>query len=462
MDKIDKILTEIVLFFRYFLRTYFNIVFRPRNFFLHHIENKSNELTNFINYITFLLISTFLLIFAVNIFPLFANFFQIYTKKFSMLLLTFIELDARQIVIITLPTSLFIYLYTKLNSLLIRRTDFRLSYARLISYLISSFFLTYFFSFLFLITASKMYFFLMSHIGIENTDVIEKIASSIIWVIIVLYSLYVIVFPTYSLFKIIRSKTKHLKIPILTAFSIVILVGVSVFIGVKQKEYDKIFDPLKSYEIDIKFMAINGGANITFKNETRPETRGGKEDISPPLKKDILFAPKDKSSMYIYLDMIVTNNSPDLIMLTPMKCATLTIDSRNEMNSSVSVVEKIILDLVTKDLDFSYLDSLEKPYVQDCLMLFPGETQWLHLKGAVTTEVYRKLSYIYVFKIDKEFSNYYYQVELNSSIKRSDKYDRTINFISKPIDLKIQDFKPDSTMANDMKKSIESAQNNTN
>jgi len=224
-----------------------------------------------------------------------------------------------------------------------------------------------------------------------------------------------------------------------------ILLAVSYQIGVKQKDYDKIFDPLKSYEIDMKFMALNGNVNITYKNIMRPESFGSNVTISKPERRDTAIAKKNNGDNYLFLDLVITNKSPYLIMLKPKKCATLIVEQSIKFNSSLKSPENTTIDLVTKDLDFNYLDSLEKANVQNSLMFFPGETQWLHLKGFVSPENYKKLSYIKVIS-DSLKIQYSYQVALNCEIVRNAKLERELRCRSDIFSLQIQDFVPDTLL----------------
>lgn len=467
----DKILSDIINFFRTFLRTYHTIIKNPNIFFKDIIENSPQQNISYSNPITFLLISTFLLIFAINIFPLFANIFHLYSKKFSTLILTLLELDARQIIIITLPTSIIIYFYTKVISIFIKRIDFKKSFSKIISYLIASFYLTYFFSFLFLISTSKLYFFLRSNFYVFNINLFNIYIPWIIWILIISISGYCIFNPLIVLFKTIKLKSKKVKLPLLTSFSIILLVLITIFIGIKQKEYDKIFDPLKSYEIEFKFSSPDENSYISFKQISRFDIKGGVSTENVFKKnnsithKEVLEANVDnRVKNFLIMDMIITNKSPELVILKPQECCYLIINSNDKIKFNDDKRPLIKLPLITNELDFKYIsciDSLGKQHIQDKIMLFPGETQWLHLSGIIDSLTYSKLCNIYLLQNDSNFNNYSFKIELCKQKSESDYSERPINKISTYTKLNINNFIPNLSLASQYQKLIiNEAENN--
>jgi len=462
MDKIENILKEILRFFKNYVNSYQAILTEPYNFFKVLIEDNKEENPHYLNPYIFLLISTFLLIFAVNIFPILSNFLTLYPYRFSTLLLTFLEMDAKKVIIITLPTALLIYSYNKFISFFINRYDFKHCYSSLISYLIGSLYLTYFVCFFLLIVFSKSYQFINSFpIEIIN-ELDKKYVTRIIWHFLLIFASFAIFYPIYSFFKIIRTKTSKLKIPFLTTVSLLFLITLTVVIAIKQKDYDKIFDPLKSYEVSFTFPELQNKSAIYFRNISRDDMGGGYTKSKSGKNDTLVFIDSSKNEdIYsgmncLYLNVILTNNSPEILILNPLHLSDLVITNSKGLDTLV------IFPLKYEELDVSnnvLIDSLKKTSIQDRIIFFPGETQWFHLSCKLDTTYLSKLSYYYFIENDSSFKNLKCRIIINNQQSSMDNPERPINTTSRLKALVINGFRGNRERAEQYEKYLKSIDN---
>jgi len=114
------------------------------------------------------------------------------------------------------------------------------------------------------------------------------------------------------------------------------------------------------------------------------------------------------------LDLIITNNSDEVLFFSPKECATIYI------GDSITKITKQELIVITLN-DTTFLNSGFSEY-ENKLIFKPGETQILNLQTKLDKETFLKLSNLYK-KENDNFTNTEFSSKLNFYIPNEDLID---------------------------------------
>lgn len=251
MNKIDDAIQQLLIFGKNFFKTFFNVLFRPYEFFDDVINGKKEKEVTRVNSLTYLLLSTFVFVFTINakrlsllifkesrfqyekygmffsdyfeksfncfnslihfqfdeyykyLFSLNQPFFkfQLYNAPLQNITSSLFSISFEKLVLLTLPIVVSIYLFSKLLSCLLKDKSIRKNFTEIVSYINSTIFLYYFFIFLLLIFYTKIIYYFISQ---ENINAII-ILSALFWIPVILVSVYFLVNAFFAVQKILDS-----------------------------------------------------------------------------------------------------------------------------------------------------------------------------------------------------------------------------------------------------------------
>lgn len=390
MNKIDDAVQSILEFGKNFFKTFFNIVFKPFRFFDDIINDNSNFPRT--NYLTYLLLAAFVFVMTINTKPLTELLitnseikFRLYNPGFQKIFNSMFTVSFDKLILIALPIVTFTYLIAKLLSLLFKDNDgnykdMRKKFIEIVSYFNGTFFLYYFMVFLFVVVFSRIY---NNYFELGR----EKGVAAVMWIFIFIFTLLIIVRLLLSVSRLMTVENKTRR-----RFNILILISTFGFlflyyqIAKEQKNFDPMLNPSKPRKAEFSYIPSD---NMSFLRM---------EKISGP------------ESSLLKFDLIITNNSDELLILNPYKsdCVSLFIgDSTDISNPNADKINLIILSLYDLTLsDFKNYDYENK------LIFKPGESQVLNLQCHLDSSNYKKLNYIYKNR-DNSFYKYKFYTKLN-------------------------------------------------
>ncbi|HMS64482.1 MAG TPA: hypothetical protein PKD83_04415 [Ignavibacteria bacterium] len=471
MNKIDDAIQQLLIFGKNFFKTFFNVLFRPYEFFDDVINGKKDKEVTRVNSLTYLLLSTFVFVFTINAkrlsllifkesrfqFDQYGSFFfdyfeksyncfnalihlqfdeyfkyllslkqpffkfQLYNAPIQNITTSLFSISFEKLILLTLPIVVSIYLFSKLLSYLLIDKSIRKSFTEIISYINSTIFLYYFFIFLLLIFYTKVVY---SFISIENISTII-ILSSLFWIPVIIISVYFLINAFIAVKKILDIPKINRRFNFLVIISVFGLILLYYTIAKKQKDFDTAFDPLKQKSIGISFLKNN---DDTFFSITENPGIKGIEFSNFQLTDT---ATVTDSSRIFKVDVLITNKSDELLFLHPGFSAFMFV--------SKSPLIKVNQNLFVKSLKDSTFNNSYNPEFEKRIILNPGETQLLNLQCFMDNKFYNDLNSVLSDEYIKDY-------RIKASIK--------LNFLTQNSDItdqsaweefNISGFYPDTT-----------------
>lgn len=397
MDKVDSVIQGILKFLKDFFQTYRDVILQPAKTFETAMNNDGKP-ENHLNSVPYMLLSTFFLIYTLNVQPLSKHFFDLYSPGLSDVLNTFLNAEAKQVIIVTLPVSAFVYLSTKLVAIFSGNKNIN----RVMMYWAGTCFITYFLSYVLLIILSGIVKFLSDQlVPIKQTK--YSVFAWIIWIIIFGYWAYVVFSPFNGIRTIVKQHISKAGKKIIVYFGIAFTFTICVYVGIKQKEFDPVFNPLKLYQVKYSFVRVSGDTVISMSDIIKDKQReqggpaGSQHDDNSEQAVEGNARPLEYPKK-ITIDAIVENSSPEIIILKPNSCIKFTVSTEDDLKQAKKFgpgANSFTLDMMCKDITIVGLDAIDDFNVRDRLMLFPAETQWLRLTAVIEIPEFDKLNSLY-------------------------------------------------------------------
>lgn len=390
MDKVDALLQGIIKFVKEFFFTYWSCIRYPMKFFNAAVltdEKPANNLSS----VPYMLISSFFLIYTINVQPLSKYLFALLPPGLNDLMGTFLNADPKQVLITALPVSAFLYISTKLVAKLSGLDHFN----RVLMYWAGTCFLTYFFSYMILVLYSGMLAFLSSQDFDINRDK-GSLTADIIWYIIFAFWGYVLLAPMNGIRTVMKKRVRPTGKKIIVYFGIIFTVIACAYIGIKQKEFDPVFNPLKLYRVKYSFLRVSGDTLITIslKDSGMQGGASGENGRSrPSTASDSTF--ESTFPRKILMDAVIENSSPELIILRPNSCLKLVAFSQEEIDKKMQPNNGFILDMLCEDMTVVAHGEIQSTDLRERMLLYPAESQWLHLTAPVDMHVWDKINNMY-------------------------------------------------------------------
>lgn len=472
MNKIDDAIQQLLIFAKNFFKTFFNVLFRPYEFFNDVINGKHEKEVTRVNSLTYLLLSTFVFVFTINAkrlsllifkesryqydkygfylsdyfeksfnsFKALISFqfdeyykillsvnqpffkFQLYNAPIQNISTSLFSISFEKLILLTLPIVVSFYFLSKLLSFLLKDKSIRKSFTEIVSYINSTIFLYYFLIFLLLIFYTKVVYYFVK----PDEVALIVILSGLFWIPVIFISAYFIINTFFAVKKILDAPKIHKRFNFLVIMSVFGLILLYYTIAKKQKDFDTAFDPLKQKSVDISF--LKNEDDKFFAIENNPDH----EQIEFTDFQLTDTATITDSSRIFKVDVLITNRSEELLFIHPGFSAFMFV--------SKSPLIKINQNLFVKSLKDSTFNNSYNPEFEKRIILNPGETQILNLQCLMDNKFYNEL---YKIHQDKKENDY----RIKASVK--------INFLTSKSDISdqssweefiISGFNPDTTV----------------
>jgi|GEM_PF-5572000 len=440
MSKIDQAIKELLLFFKNFFKTFFNVLLKPKEFLKEILNIEVDKQTERINSLTYLFLATFVFVFTINakrlsllIFKIskfeitslgaYFNFlliyvgnsfeackllfhfkyseyyqyilnfeqpifkFQLYSGGLSNIISSLFTISFEKLIVLTLPIVATFYIFSKLLSFFLKDKSLRKSFIEIVAYINATIFLYYFLVFIILIVYSK---FVYNIFGRNDINAIT-ISSAFFWIIIILFSVISLIRTFSAVRSAISDNKTHRKFNLLIIISVFGLIILYYNIAKRQKDFDSVFDPAKRKFVEISVLKNSSDSFLKYESKTNEIKYG-----------------------MLKLDLIITNNSDEVLFFSPKECATIYI------GDSITKITKQELIVITLN-DTTFLNSGFSEY-ENKLIFKPGETQILNLQTKLDKETFLKLSNLYK-KENDNFTNTEFSSKLNFYIPNEDLID---------------------------------------